>query len=306
MANQLEMTDEITQELLNTAPGRLHVRRRNDEVVPYDDTKIANAIIKAFIAVEGNQAAASNRVRELIQWLVTKITQDFLRQALNSGFLIHIENIQDKVEKALMGAGEHQVARKYVLYREEHRKLREINQELPHDPSLPQVILDDGAKVPLNLQRLTEIIREACFGFDEVNSKIIVKETLRNLFDGVSIKDVNKAAIMSARMLIEKEPNYTYVASRLLLNDLRREALSFLDICSEATQSELSNYYPEAFKRYIDQGIELEMLDPSLKTVFDLEELSQALVSDRDLKFTYLGLQTLYDRYFIHTQGTRL
>lgn len=305
MSDQLEMLEALAEELSTIVPGQLSVRRRNGSVVAYDDTKIAIALTKAFIAVEGSQAAASDRVRNHIQEMVTQITQDFHRRAPSSGYLIHIETIQDKVELALMRAELHQVVREYVLYREEHRKLRELEQKTAHDPSVPKVTLADGTQIPINIERLNEIVKEACFGLDDVNADIIVKETLRNLFDGVSLPDVNKALIMSARVLIEKEPNYSYVAARLLLNDCRCEALSFLNICTEATQTELLIHYPEAFKRYIHKGIELEMLDPSLKTNFDLEKLASALVCDRDLKFTYLGLQTLYDRYFIHSKGTR-
>jgi len=219
--------------------------------------------------------------------------------------VIHIETIQDKVELALMRAGEHQVAREYVLYREERRKIREQQHVIPHDPSIPHITLADGIKIPLKVSHLQQIVEEACADLEEVSSEEIIKETLRNLFDGATLNDVYKALIMSARVLIEKEPNYTYVAAGLLLNELRCEALSFLDICNEATQAQLSQHYPEAFKRYILKGIELEMLDPSLTTSFDLEILGKALISDRDLKFTYLGLQTLYDRYFIHYQGIR-
>lgn len=304
MAEQQHIITETAPELLNHLPGQLRVIRRNGSVVSYNDSKIAIALTKAYIAVEGNQAAASDRVRELINLMVQQITEDFYRRAPSSGHLIHIENIQDKVELALMRVGAHQVAREYVLYREEHRKLREENQ-VTTDINVPTIVLSDGLKVPLNIQRLTAIVNEACSSLPDVNADNIIKETLRNLYDGASMADVNKALIMSARVMIEKEPNYSFVAARLLLNDLRREALNFLGICNEATQAELANHYPQAFKRYIERGIELEMLDPTLKTSFDLTILGNALISDRDLQFTYLGLQTLYDRYFIHYKDIR-
>lgn len=305
MAQQVDMSPEIAEELYSNAPGQLRVIRRNGTAVNYDDTKIAAALTSAFMVVEGDQAAASNRIRELIHHLVTTITTDFKRRAPSSGQIIHIETIQDKVELALMRAGEHLVAREYVLYREERRKLREQQQAISQNNTLPSIILADGSKAPLDIARLQQIVGEACSNLVEVSEEQIIKETLRNLFDGASLADVNKALVMSARVLIEKEPNYTYVAARLLLNDFRGEALSFLSICHEATQAELAKFYPEALKRYIQQGISLDMLDPRLQTLFDLEALGQAIVSDRDLKFTYLSLQTLYDRYFIHYQGTR-
>jgi ribonucleoside-diphosphate reductase alpha chain len=289
---------------LDKAQNKLRVIRRDNSDVAYDDTKIAIALTQAFIAVEGNQATASNRVRELINAIVDNITQDFERRAPSIGNLIHIETIQDKVELALMRADQYQVAREYILFREERRKIRE-KQNVPQDQNLPHISLSDGAKVPLNLTHLKQIVTEACASLEEVDPELIIKETLRNLYDGATLKDVNKALIMCARVLIEIEPNYTFVAARLLLNELRIEVLSYLNICNEATQAKLASYYKEAFKRYIDKGIELEMLDPSLKTSFDLNVLGEALQSDRDCKFTYLGLQTLYDRYFLHHQGIR-
>ncbi len=293
---------EQYQEYLLT-PGQLQVIRRNGSVVEYNDNKIAVALTKAFIAVEGNQATASDRIRELVESMATTITEDFKRRAPSSGHTIHIEAIQDKVELALMRAGEHLVAREYVLYREERHKARE--KQIHHDPAVPCLIHPNGEKLPLDLIRLNQVVGEACAELNDVDAESIIKETLRNLYDGATVSDLNKAMIMSARTLIEKEPQYSFVAARLLLNDLRAEALSFLDICHEATQSELEKFYPEAFKRYIHTGIDLEMLDPNLKIIFDLDRLGAALISKQDLKFTYLGLQTLYDRYFIHHQGVR-
>lgn len=293
-----------THDYLQTSPGELRVIRRNGAVVTYDRTKIIDAMIEAFKAAEGSQAFASHRIRDLVNSLVDQISADFARRAPSSGNIVHIETIQDKVELALMRAGEHQVAREYVLYREERRKVREQQQPASDNKDAIHITLANGNKVPLDLARLNFIIEEACQDLKDVNSDVILKEVQRNLFDGVSTQDLNRAMIMSARVMIEKEPNYTYVASRLLLNDLRREALSYLGISQEATQAELSQLYTEALKSFIVRGIELEMLDPRLKT-FDLDELGRAIVSPRDLKFTYLGLQTLYDRYFLHHNGTR-
>ena len=115
---------------------------------------------------------------------------------------------------------------------------------------------------------------------------------------------MKSALVMSARTKVEQEPNYSYVTARILLDELRSEALSFLGIAEESSHPEMQEYYPKAFKAYIEKGIELEMLDPILKN-FDLQKLGEAIDHDRDYQFTYLGLQTLYDRYFIHYQDTR-
>jgi ribonucleoside-diphosphate reductase alpha chain len=303
MAEQLDNI-LLSEELIKLMPGHLYVKKRNARVVPYDDTRIAIALTQAFNAVEGSQAAASDRVRELIHHMVANITEDFKKRAASDGYVIYLETIQNKVETTLMAAGEHAVSRQYILYREERRKLRE--QQIPLSaPKVPAMILADGTKVSLDRESLSNIVVKACYALQDVKVNDIVNDTLRNLFDGFTQKDLNKALIMSARMLIEKEPNYTYVAARLLLNELRSEALSFLNMAHEATQAELALLYPEALKRYIERGIALDILDSRLKTAFDLDALGNALVSDRDLKFTYLSLQTLYDRYFIHHQDIR-
>ena len=139
---------------------------------------------------------------------------------------------------------------------------------------------------------------------EDVNADAILEESIKNLYDGVSISDMKSALVMSARTKVEQEPNYSYVTARILLDELRSEALSFLGIAEESSHPEMQEYYPKAFKAYIEKGIELEMLDPILKN-FDLQKLGEAIDHDRDYQFTYLGLQTLYDRYFIHYQDTR-
>jgi len=294
-------------EIVATAPGHLKVIRRNGTLTPFDAVKIANAMTKAFLAVEGITAANSSRIHELVNKLVNKMTEAFLRR-MPSGGTIHIEDIQDQVELSLMRTGEHKVARAYVLYREERRKIREQQKETVKAAAIAQpqlhVTLHDGNVVPLDIDRLNQVIQSACTGLTDVSSDQIIKDTLRNLFDKVPVDQVSKALIMSTRVMIEKEPNYSFVAARLLLDDLRSEALSFLNIKEKATFEEMSGLFPAYLQAYIERGIQLELLDPALKT-FDLKKLSNAIKPERDLLFNYLGLQTLYDRYFIHSNGTR-
>lgn len=286
-----------------TAPGQLKVIRRNGTLTPFNGNKIAIAMTKAFLAVEGTSASGSSRINETVNKLVKNITEAFLRR-LPSGGTIHIEDIQDQVELVLMRAGEHKIARAYVLYREDRRKARE--QEQIKNTTGPElnVTLQDGTVAPLDMQRLIRLVESACEGLTDVSSNSIIEDTQRNLFDKVPQKEVNKALIMSARVLIEKEPNYSYVAARLLLDDMREEALSFLNIKDKATFQEMESLYEPYLKAYINRGVELELLDPQLKN-FDLTKMASAISPSRDLKFTYLGLQTLYDRYFIHSDGTR-
>ncbi len=288
------------------APGQLRVIKRNGTVVPYHTDKISVAMTKAFLAVEGGTAAASSRIHETVENLTDQITSIF-RRRMPSGGTIHIEEIQDQVELALMRTGEHKVARDYVIYRTERTKLREAQQELTQDeanyPSI-SVKQSDGSSQPLNIKRLNTLVSEACSGLPHTEPSAILSETLRNLYDGVTEEDVNTSLVISSRTLVEREPEYSFATSRLLLDKLRSEALRFLGVAQSATQTEMSALYPTALPAYIQKGVDLELLDPKLLE-FDLDQLGKALIGERDLQFTYLGLQTLYDRYFIHSDGTR-
>jgi len=289
-----------------TAPGQLRVIKRNGTVVPYDDSKIAVAMTKAFLAVEGGTAAASSRIHETVSSLCHQVSATFKRR-MPSGGTIHIEDIQDQVELALMRSGEQKVARDYVLYREEHARLRGDKAEPAEDPDYPaiRVINNKGESESLDIARIRTIVNDACAGLEEVEPKAILDEAMRNLYDGVSLEDVNTSLVITARTLVEQEPNYSYATARLLLDKLRSEALSYLAVAESATQADMAELYAKALPAYIEKGIELDLLSPNLRE-YDLEKLGQAIDSSRDAQFTYLGLQTLYDRYFIHTEGTRI
>ena len=222
-----------------TAPRTLRVIKRTGDVVPFDAGKIAVAMSKAFIAVEGDNAATSSRVRDFVRHASEAIAQAFLRRMPDGGTL-HIEDIQDQVELALMRAGEQKVARAYVLYREEHARARAAaggDIEKPH-PTL-NVTLADGSTRPLDLGRVETLVFDACEGLANVDPNRIVEESLKNLYDGVSIDGVSQALMMTARTLVEKDPAYTYVTARLLQDNLRREALAFLGVAEEATFGEV-------------------------------------------------------------------
>jgi ribonucleoside-diphosphate reductase alpha chain len=296
-------TKSSNPDITTTAPGVIKVIRRNGTLTAFDANKIAIAMTRAFLAVEGDNATGSPRINETVTDLVAKIADAFIRR-MPSGGTIHIEDIQDQVELSLMRAGEHKIARAYVLYREERRKLRAQEQTTDAPTSQLTVTLDDGSIAPLDVKRLNHLVESACKGLVDVSPQNIIEETQRNLFDKVPAKEVSKALIMCARVLIEKEPNYSYVAARLLLDDLRGEALNFLNIKDKATFEEMNGLYETYLKAYITRGVELELIHPDLKS-YDLAKLAAAIQPERDLQFTYLGLQTLYDRYFIHSRGVR-
>ena len=290
-----------------TAPGQLRVIKRNGKVVPYTDDKITVAVTKAFLAVEGGTAAASTRIHETVDKITSQISATFKRR-MPSGGTIHIEEIQDQVELTLMRAQEYKVARDYVIYRAERAKLREQDQAARSvNVDFPQIQVTNirNELEPIDSTRLKTLVAEACRGLEGVSAEEVLNEAVRNLYDGVSEDDLNTSLVISARTLVEKEPNYSYVTARLLMDKLRTEALNFLNVTDHATQSQMQEFYPKAFSSYIVKGIELELLNPELAG-FDLKRLGESILPERDEQFTYLGLQTLYDRYFIHSSETRI
>ena len=301
----------ISPSIAATAPGQIRVIKRNGTVVPYTEDKIAVAITKAFLAVEGGTAAASPRIRELVAGLARRVSSIFMRR-LPSGGTIHIEDVQDQVELALMRSGEHKAARTYVLYREERARAREGEDVNPstEKPIAINVVRRDGDRAALDMGRIRTLVTEACEGLEDVDADRILTESLSNMYDGISEEDVATSLLITARTLVEEEPNYTFVTARLLLDQLRTEALEFLDVRSQgqldyqATHSQMLDTYGKAFQAFIHRGIELELLAPELER-YDLVRLGSSLIPERDLRFNYLGLQTLYDRYFLHSNEVR-
>jgi len=279
--------------------------RRNGSVVAFEPSKIAIAVTKAFLAVNGGQGAASARIREQVEQLTQNVVRALLRSRPNGG-TFHIEDIQDQVELALMRSGEHNVARAYVLYREKRNQERAAQQsaaqEQATDPSLPSVqVNDNGVSKPLNVAALRSVIEAACEGLgNHIDASPIMTETIKNLYDGVPMAQVYDSAILASRTLIEKDPAYSQVTARILMHVIRKEILG-----REVLQGDMQSEYPNYFPQFIRKGIEAELLDPRLLE-FDLSKISAALNADRDLQFNYLGLQTLYDRYFLHIEDHRI
>jgi ribonucleoside-diphosphate reductase alpha chain len=284
----------------------LKVIKRNNNVITFDPSKISTAITKAFLDEEGKENSNSTRIHELADKLTKEVCWS-LNRYLHINQHVHIEDIQDQVELALMRNGFHKIARSYVLYREEHRKLRE--QKLNNTANKQSIIniTINNKQSTLELNKLYEIVNEACVNLEQTKSELIINDTLKNLFDGVELQEVYKTLIMSARTLIETEPNYSYVAARLLLQFIHKEVADILQIPNTVSinnQLLLSKYYKLAFINAIKFGIKIGRLDNQLNH-FDLESLSNAINPERDLQFNYLGLQTLFDRYFLHDNNIR-
>ncbi|WP_033534986.1 ribonucleoside-diphosphate reductase subunit alpha [Bordetella trematum] len=285
-----------------------NIIRRNGSVVGFEPGKIAIAMTKAFLAVNGGQGAASARVRELVEQLTSQVVAALVRHR-PSGGTFHIEEVQDQVELSLMRSGEHDVARAYVLYRERRAQERAAAAQAQAASAQPAAaatepqlyVVENGVRRPLDMAQLRATIEAAGVGLTEfIDTETIIKETVKNLYDGVPVDEVFKSAILSARAQVEKDPAYSQVTARLLLHTIRKEVLG-----EEVSQASMAQRYAEYFPTFIQRGIEGGLLDPKLAE-FDLERVARALNADRDLQFGYLGLQTLYDRYFLHVRGTRI
>ncbi len=296
-------TPAASGNLHNAAPGSLaqyQIIRRNGAVVPFEPAKIAVAMMKAFLAVHGTQGAASASVREVVDGLTQTVVRALMRSRPGGG-TFHIEDVQDHVELGLMRGSHHEIARAYVLYREKRSQERARKMEESSPQSAPLHVMDGGRRVVLDLQRLQGLIVTACANLgSDVRPEPILAETLRNLYDGVPMEEVYKASVLAARTLIEKDPDYTYAAARLLFHTIANEVLG-----KDVTQAEMQQAYVDYFPQFVRKGVDAELLDEKLLQ-FDLERLGAALQSSRDLKFDYLGMQTLYDRYFLHVDKSRI
>ena len=274
--------------------------RRNGAVVPFAPNKIAVAMMKAFLAVHGTQGAASASVRQTVDELTQAVMRAMMRSRPGGG-TFHIEDVQDQVELGLMRGGHHEIARAYVLYREKRTQER-ARQPQNQAPAVAILhVMDGGKKVALDIRNLEALIEASCakLGAD-ITPGPIVAETMRNLYDGVPIDEVYKASILAARTLIEKDPDYTYATARLLMHTIRREVLG-----EEVTHEEMVTRYAEYFPGFIAKGVQNDLLDEKLQQ-FDLVRLGAALKPERDMQFDYLGLQTLFDRYFLHVRKQRI
>ncbi len=286
----------------------LQVIRRNGQFSPFDPAKISTALTKAFVAVEGAGAAASRRIHESVESLTDHIVEALRRRAADGTRALHIEDVQDQVELALMRAGEHKIARAYVLYREQRSQERRRHEETTPAEAKPSlhVQFKDGRVEALDEASLQRTLAIACEGLADVSPDAVMAEVRRNLYDGIQLHELGLAQTMAARSLVEQEPNYAYVSARLLLNNLRDEALGFImpGTVTVSQQRSRDIEYADYFPEFVKQAVKLEILDKEL-AAFDLPRLAAALKPERDRDFQFLGLQTLYDRYFLHRGGVR-
>jgi len=287
----------------NLNPAVLKVIKRDGSIANFDEQRIHTALMKAFLAVEGDNAQNSPRIHEQVN-TITKLICDTLRRRWITAGVVHIENIQDMVELELMRAEAFKVARSYVLYREERKQKRSESLTPEAGERSVQIVFDDGKKHPIGKKWLGRLVDWACADLAGTEPAKIIDGSLNNLYDGASLKDTYKALTLVARTLVETENNYSFVTARLLLIELYHEACQFLDIEFDMANLNVESMYPLAMKAFLEKGVELGRIDRELLS-FDLDRICKALCPARDLTFTYLSIQTLYDRYFIHCDEVR-
>jgi ribonucleoside-diphosphate reductase alpha chain len=276
--------------------------KRDGKVVSFKPEKITIAIVKAFRAASSKAELTESELgqaRKLSEKVVSEI-----RSLWPQGASVHIEEIQDIVEKTLMTSGYYDVAKRFIVYRESRRRQRQASvssQEVSLDWAKKILIkLSDGRSRPLDLEELRFQIQSSCEGLGEVSAEKILKESLKNYYNDITEKQMALSNIMAARSFIELEPNYSFVAARLLLLECYREAFG-----EQVSFDQVQAEYPGYLAHYVKKAVELELLNPELLD-FDLEYLGRHLRPERDFFFKYMGLQTLYDRYFIHWEERRL
>ncbi len=281
---------------------KFSVRKRDGRTEIFNEERIRLAIEGAFKAERHltPDAPLSIDDKEAISNINNAVVERLLARAVQ-GEELEIELIQDTVEVALMKHGHHDIARRYIIYREDRRKARALNAPSGDTASLPQVSLPDGRRKTLEPQRIRRTIIRACRGYeDRCQMREMADEVLKNLYDGVRLDEIEKAMIFSAKTRIEKDPAYGYVTARLLLESIYREVIPGFKHYHDLAQA-----HKVHFEAYLEHGVREKLLSPVLLD-FDLKCLAAALAPERDLQFNYMGIQTIYDRYLIHVGGHRI
>jgi len=269
-----------------------HVQKRDGRLVAYDRDRIAHAVEMAFRAEAGvpYPDALDSAIHDAVE-RVTDGVEGALASVGDDG-RIGIEAIQDEVERQLMAGGHFSVARRFIVYREARARGRAERRIRIREA--------DGRESVLDRAVLRSAIAEAAAGLGAaVDVEAVYREMLAGLYDGVSREEIGKAAVLAARARTEREPEYAYLAARLLLTQVYAEALG-----APVALYEMERLYGARFDAYIRRGIAAGLLDPALLD-FDLPRLAGELRAERDRAFAFMGVQTLYDRYLLHEAGTR-
>ncbi len=298
------------------SPENLRILRRDGKtLVRFNPMKIANAIELAFRASLRVEGPTPTELIDQVNLLTNRVVAR-VAQLSRQGTQLHVELVQDEVERQMMAEGFYQIAKDFILYRAARAALRE-REELTETSETPatapkaapavedtgrqfQIVARDGKAAVITEAELRKRIAHACRNLPSVSGDQILQESLRNFYDGIRADEVDVSNIMAARARIEAEPEYSFVAARLLLDNLYRETMGIA-----AADPKLEETHRKYFKEYLTQAVKFERISPELLT-FDTDKLAKALKLERDLQFNYLGVQTLYDRYLIHQDDRRL
>jgi len=284
------------------------IRKRDGRLVSFEPHLIAKAIYNAFRAelnLADNQPLDPEVDQEIAA--ITEVVAEELSEAAATDAGADVERIQDIVELQLMKRGHYRVARRYIVYRSEHERIRLLQkvdgfEEEVEQPRLRVFVrLEDGVRVPFDVARVRSRLEHACAGLDDCDADELVQEVMKSVFDGISIEEIYRAMILAARCKIERDPQYDVVASRLLRMVISNDALGSSPVEPRAYEK----LYRNQFEHYIIDGIVADRLTPELRK-FDLTRIAAALQPERDALFRYPGLQAVYDRYLLHIDGRRI
>ena len=280
------------------SPSILMVEKRDGQVVPFDHAKIEAAIASAAVAA----GKSESYIKNTINGLANKIAEEIEFRFADGDFHPNVENIHDIVEKHLMAADLFEVAKSYILYRaDKKRQSDDDRRKLSFLRKLTVKKADDKI-VRFDPKKLKETIRRCSESLSEVDGEGVFEDVCKNIYDGITTEEIDKAIVLSATAFIERDPEYSSFAARVFRQQISKEVLGH---SSEVGSDESERDYRESFINAIQLGVKADILDSRLLD-FDLELLSNELKLERDDLFKYIGLQTLYQRYFTKLEGTLL
>lgn len=272
------------------------IKKRSGEIVLFEPEKIKKAISNAFVAARGN---FNDELSEnLSQAIIDDLAKFF------NGDVPTVENVQNMVEKVLMEKEFFDIAKAYIIYRYEHTQQRQEEKEKvlkKIDKHALSVIKSDGRVEEFLPDKLKRTIQFVSRGYEkDVSIDAIITQTKSELYDNIPTSEIARALVLATRSLIEQDPAYSKVAARMLLRNIYKEAAG----AEHMDFSKTEESYKSAFSRNIKRGVELGRLDSKI-LLYDLDEMAGHMKIERDDRFTYLGIQTLYDRYFIKDDDTK-
>ncbi len=267
--------------------------KRTGEIVEFDPNRITNAILKAVKAT--GSELSTEQLEALVSDIFLEIEQRF------TDFFPNVENIQDLVEKHLVKNGLYEIAKEYILYRAKRQKEREEEKKQTIEKARLgklRVKKRDGRVVLFDTNRVKENLIRVSKGFEkDISKDLIVKDVMKNVYDGVTTEEIERVLVLATVSFIERDPVYSYVAARLFLQKLYKAVIG-----KSITSDILDIVYKDVFISGIKKGVENNLLDKRLLE-FDLKKLSNSLVIERDELLQYMGVQTLYERYFMKLEN---